>query len=333
MATIGNSYVNLIDTYKQQDKNGDYIKVIEMLKEMNPILEDAVAVECNSGAEHLHAVRAGLPSVAWGAMYKGTPNSKSTVTQVTDTTGFVEGLSKVDTRLIKLAGKNGNAIRLSESMSYLESMNQEVSSGIFYSNTASTPEQFMGLTPRFSDKSAANGNQIIDAGGTGNDLTSIWFIGWGDQQCQLLYPQNTKAGVSREDKGEQMTTDVNGHEYFVAMEKFTWHVGLAVKDWRYVVRIANIDVSDVEAGSVKLFKFMRKAYWKLQSRRIPGGKLAIYANSDILEGLDALSTNDGTTDNYVRLTRKEVEGEEVLSYRGIPLRESDALLNTEEQVV
>ena len=332
MAVIGDSYVGLIDSYKLQDKNGDYIKVIEMLKEMNPILDDAIAVQCNSGTEHVHAVRAGLPTVAWGILYKGTPNSKSTVTQVTDTTGFVEGLSKVDTRLIKLAGKNGNAIRLSEAQSYLESMNQEVSSAIFYSNTASTPEQFMGLAPRFNDMSAANGKQIIDAKGTGGDLTSIWFIGWGDNQCQLLYPTGTKAGIEREDKGEQMTTDDNGNEYFVAMEKFTWHVGLAVKDWRYVVRIANIKTSDVEAGSVKLFDYMRKAYWKMQSRKIPGGKIAIYANSDILEGLDALTTNSGTSDNKVRLTTKDVQGEEIMFYRGIPLRESDAILNTESQV-
>ncbi len=53
----------------------------------------------------------------------------------------------------------------------------------------------------------------------------------------------------------------------------------------------------------------------------------------MMEALDKLATNGGTTDNFVRLTRKEIEGEEVLTYRGIPLRESDALLNTEARVV
>ena len=68
MATIGNSYVNLIDVYKQEDKNGDSVAVIEMLMEMNPILDDAMAIECNSGAKHLHTVRAGLPEVTWGML-------------------------------------------------------------------------------------------------------------------------------------------------------------------------------------------------------------------------------------------------------------------------
>lgn len=332
MATLGATYVDLIDIYKMQDGKGSYIPVIEILNEMNPILKDAIAVECNKGTTHLHTVRAGLPTVSWGKLYQGIPNSKGRTTQVEDTTGFVEGLSTVDTRLLKLS-KNEGAVRLSEAMGYLEAMNQEVANKMFYGNTATDPEEFMGLAPRFNDKSAANGNQIIDAGGTGSDNTSIWFVTWGDNQCQLLYPQGTKAGVQREDMGEQRVTDGSGNAYFAKEEKFTWHVGLAVKDWRYVARIANVDVSDMKAGSVALYTFMRKAYWQLQNRRVAGGNTAIYCNRDVMEALDALATNAGASDNFVRLTSgKDIQGEEVLMYRGIPIRETDAILNTEAQV-
>lgn len=332
MATIGSSFVDLIDIYKRQDKEGKYIPIIEILNEMNPILQDAIAVECNSGTTHLHTVRTGLPDVSWGRLYKGIANGKGRTAQVEDTTGFVEGLSTIDKRLLDLSNNEG-AVRLGEAMAYLEAMNQEVASKMFYGNTASDPEEFMGLAPRFSDKSAANGGQIIDAGGTGADNTSIWFVSWGDNQCQLLYPKGSKAGVQREDMGDQRLTDENGNAYYGKEEKFTWHVGLAVKDWRYVSRIANIDVSDMAAGNVALYDFMRKAYWQLQGRRVPGGKMAIYCNRDVMEALDALSTNAGASDSFVRLTPKEIEGKEVLTYRGIPIRETDALINTEAQVV
>lgn len=332
MATIGNSFVDLIDIYKQQDGNGDYIPVIEMLSEMNPILDDAIAVECNKGSTHLHTVRTGLPSVSWGKLYQGIDQSKSQKAQVEDTTGFVEGLSTIDKRLLDLSSNEG-AVRLSEAMSYIEAMNQEVASKLFYGNTAEDPEEFMGLAPRFNSLSAPNGGQIIDAGGTGADNTSIWFVTWGDNQCQLLYPKGTMAGVQREDMGDQRVTDGAGKVYFAKEEKFTWHIGLAVKDWRYVSRVANIDVSDMQAGTVALYDFLRKAFYKLQNRRVAGGKVAIYCNRDVLEALDALATNAGTTDNFVRLSRMEIEGEEVLTYRGIPIRESDAILNTEERVV
>lgn len=332
MATLGNKFVDLIDIYKLKDGSDQFVPVIEMLAEMNPILDDAIAVECNKGTSHLHTVRTGLPSVAWGMLYKGIDQSKGRTAQVEDTTGFVEGLSTVDERLLQISGNPG-AVRLSEATSYLESMSQEVANKLFYGNSASDPEQFMGLSPRFNLKSATNGNQIVDAGGVGSDNTSIWFIGWGENTCHLLYPKGTQAGVSREDKGSQRVTDASGNAYYAKEELFRWHIGLAVKDWRYIVRIANIDVSNMQGGSVALYNFMRKAYYKLQSRRVPNGQLAIYCNRDVLEALDALATNAGTTDSFIRLKPEMIEGKEVMTYRGIPIRETDALLNTEARVL
>jgi hypothetical protein len=332
MATIGNTFVDLIDIYKQQDGMGQYVSVIELLMEMNPILDDAIAVECNKGTSHLHTVRTGLPAVSWGRLYKGIDQSKSTTAQVEDTTGFVEGLSTIDERLLALSTNEG-AVRLSEAMSYLEAMNQEVATKMFYGNSASDPEEFMGLAPRFNDLGAANGGQIIDAGGTGADNTSIWFVTWGERQCHLLYPKGTQAGVQREDMGRQRITDADGKAYYAKEEKFTWHVGLAVKDWRYISRIANVDVSLMEAGSVALYDFMRKAYYQLQNRRVAGGKLCIYTNRDVLEALDALATNAGASDSFIRLKPMEIEGQEIMTYRGIPIREVDAILNTEARVV
>jgi len=331
MATLGNTFVDLIDIYKQQDGEGRFVPVIEMLKEMNPILDDAIAVECNKGTTHLHTVRTGLPSVTWGKLYQGIPQSKSAKAQVEDTTGFVEGLSTVDERLLEISGNPG-AVRLSEAMSYLEAMSQEAATKLFYGDTATDPEEFMGLAPRFNSLSASNGNQIINAGGVGADNTSIWFVTWGENQCQLLYPKGTMAGIKREDKGTQRVTDGSGNAYYAKEELFRWHLGLAVKDWRYVSRIANIDVSNMQAGSVALYNFMRKAYYKLQNRRVAGGKLAIYCNRDVLEALDALAVNAGASDSFVRLKPMEIEGKEVMTYRGIPIRETDAILNTEAVV-
>jgi hypothetical protein len=333
MATIGATYFNLIDLYKSMNPDGVIADVIEMLAQMNPILDDAMAVECNNGTTHIHTVRTGLPDVAWGRLYKGIPNSKGQKAQVTDTTGFVEGLSTIDDRILKLAGDKAAAVRLSEAKGFLESLNQEMATRMFYANSGTDPEQFMGLAPRFNSLAAANGNQIIDAGGTDSDNTSIWFVTWGDEQCHLLYPKGTQAGVQREDMGKQRVLDSDGNPYYAMEEKFTWHMGLAVKDWRYVSRIANIDVSNAQAGSVKLYDFMRKAMYKLQNRRVAGGRLAIYMNRDMLEVLDRLATNAGSSDNFIRLTPMQIEGKEVLSYRGIPIRETDALVNTEARVV
>lgn len=335
MATLSSTYLNLIDVHKQNDpRTGE---IIEVLKQQNPILDDAVAMECNMGAVHRHSIRTGLPTPAWGRLYQGIPQSKSTVQQVDDTTGFLEARSGVDTRALQMS-KNPAALRLGEAMSHLEAMNQEMATGMFYHDTATTPEKFKGLAARFGVLGGgAAGNQIIDAGGTGSINTSIWFVTWGDHACHLLYPEGTKAGVDRQDKGEQRVTDNNGDAYYVKEETFSWHMGMAVKDWRYVTRVANIDTTALAAGNVDLYKFMRQAYWKLQSRRMDAktSRIAIYANRDVLEALDGLSVGGaGTgTNEFLRVTPRELEGKEVLTYRGMPLREVDALLNTEARVV
>ncbi len=333
MSVLSNSYLNLIDVLKRTEDGKQIAAVVELLKQTNPILDDAVALECNMGAVHRHTIRTGLPSVTWGKLYQGIPQSKSTTQQVDDTTGFVEALSSVDSRLLELSPNKG-ALRLSEATAFLEAMNQEMATGIFYHDTKTAPEKFKGLSARYNVLGGSGaGNQIIDAGGMGSDNTSLWFVTWGGQFTHLLYPKGSKAGVQREDMGKQRVLDPSNNPYFVEEEKFTWHVGLAIKDWRYNARVANINVADMRDGKVKLYDFLRKAYYKLQSRRVPSGRQAIYCNRDVLEALDGLASNAGASDNFVRLSRKEIEGEEVLSYRGIPIRETDALLNSEARVV
>lgn len=340
MATIGQFYPSLIDAHKSSAEG----TVVDLLAQQNPILDDAIATECNMQAAHRHMVRTGLPSVSWGRLYKGIPQSKSTMQQVDDTTGFVHARSEIDVRLLKLAPDAAKA-RLVDTMPFIESLNQEMATGVFYHNTETSPEKFKGLAARYSsynsnlaDVTKPNiANQVIHGGGSGNDNTSIWFVTWGDHATSLLYPKGTKAGIEVEDKGDQRVLDPDGNPYYAKEVIYTWHIGAFVKDWRYNARIANIDVSDMMAGSIDLWALMRKAYYRLQSRRMnaKSSRIAIYMNRDVLEILDAQSSDRGLTasrQNTTHLTTQFVEGQEVKFYRGIPIKEVDALLNTEELV-
>lgn len=336
MATIGQRYVDLIDLYKREDRNRDIAVIIELLAQTNSILDDAIAIECNNGTSHRTTVRTGLPAVTWGQLYKGIPQSKSTTAQVEDATGFVEGLSTVDQRLLEIS-KDPNRVRLTEAQSFLESLSQEVATTIFYGDVTADPKKFTGLSARFSDPTAPNGGQLVDGGGTGSNNTSVWFVTWGDRQCHLLYPEGTRAGIAREDKGQQRVVDSNGNAYYAMEELFRWHVGLTVRDWRFVSRICNIDVDDLKEGKVDIYGLFRQAFWKLRSHRVMGGRQAIYCNADVLEALDAaatptVATSGGSASSFVRLTPQNIDGREVLTYRGIPVRQCDALLNTEAAI-
>lgn len=338
MAVLGNTYLQLIDMMKRADE--PLYGIVEALARLNPFMKDANVLKCNMGTKHKSIIRTGLPSVSWGALYQGIAQSKSTTAEVEDTTGFVEGLSSVDERLLALYGDKASAVRMSEGAAFLESIAQTVESGIFYSNVNINGKQFHGLAPRYNTLANVN---VVSGGGSGSDNASVWFVTHGDQQTSVITPENVPAGIQREDMGRQRILDGSSNPYYVKEEKFTQHVGVTVKDWRYNARVCNIDVSDLIAGSTAVNPLLRNAYYKLQGRRaykedMPGefnpGNTVIYMNKTVLEALDAEGTNGrgGSTDNFVRLKPMEIAGEEVQSWRGIPIRETDALLNTEAAV-
>lgn len=348
MATLGSRYLDLIDIYRQTPEGENAAMVIELLAQTNPILNDAVVMECNNGTKHIHSMRTGLPAVSWGALYEGVAQSKSNYQSVEDTTGFVEAMSQVDTRVLELAGDKRAQVKLNEDMGFIEALNQEMATGLFYHDTATTPRKFKGLSARYAaygDKTSnTSARQVIHGGGEGSDNTSVWFVTWGERFTCGLYPAGTTAGISRQPKGEQRVLDANGNPFFVEEDLYRWHMGLAVKDWRYNARIANIDVSELAAGNVDIWGLMRQAYYRLHSRKVnrsgssfgleQSGNMrqVIYMNSDVLEALDAESTEKGGDDSLVRLQRREIEGQEVLTYRGIPIMETDAILSTEAVV-
>ena len=51
-----------------------------------------------------------------------------------------------------------------------------------------------------------------------------------------------------------------------------WECGLTVRDWRYVVRICNIDVTNLIAGSgANLINLLVRALWRLPTAPVSAG--------------------------------------------------------------
>lgn len=338
MAVIGNSYYGLIDHFRSTDKNGNELPVIEALSAINPIMWDAHVDEANNGFSNTSVIRTGLPDATWGKLYQGIPASKSTKAQVSDSSGFLEGLSQIDTRMLEYK-KNPKKVRADEAAAQMESISQQMQTAFFYADTLADPERPTGLAARYD--TIANGH-VVDAGGTGSDNTSIWIVTWGAGSTRLFYPENSKAGIIRQDKGEYPEKDDLGNTYFVKGEYFRQDVGVTVGDWRNNARIANIDVSEVLAGNVDIYGLLRRALYKTNARRtpmlqknnlanplVPTGNTVIYMNSTMMEALDAQSTND----NRLQLRPDDLEGRDVQYFRKWKIRETDALINSEARVV
>ena len=345
MATLTQKFLSMADVYKRTDGMGNIAQIMEMMNgTAQDIFTDFTMMECNDGTKHIYTTRTGLSPVGWGALYEGIIQGKTTTQQVTETTGFAEKLISVDERVLALAGANAMAIRAQESEADVESMAQELVTSLFYHNPAVNARLPRGLAPRFGALATSGaGRQIIDAGGVGSDNSSIWFVTWGGSGLNCIYPNGTTGGIKQEDMGRQRVLDAAGNPYFVQEEKVSAHCGFSLGDYRRVVRVANVDISDTIAGSVDLFRFLRAGYYRVQGLRNKNvavtndtmpGRTVIYCNSTILEALDALGTGSGSAGSTrLQLKTQEIEGKEVLTYRGIPIRETEALLSTEARVI
>ena len=328
MAAIGNTALTYTDWAKRYN-DGRISVIVELLSQTNEILDDMRWVEGNLPTGHRTSVRTGLPLGTWLQLNYGVQPTKSTTSQVTDTCGMLETYSEIDKALADLNG-NTAEFRLSEDKAFLEGLSQQLAQTLFYGNTATTPEKFMGLAPRFSTLNAgtASSQNVIDAGGTGADNTSIWLVVWSDLTVHGIFPKGSKAGLQMRDLGEQTLLDANGNRYQGYRTHYKWDAGLTVRDWRYAVRIANIDVSDLSSGSpTDLGKHMIRATHKVPSLKT--GQPVFYMNRTGRQWLDVQAANK---DN-VMLKISEFEGRPVREFLGIPIRTCDQILNTEARVV
>lgn len=333
MATIGSTVATLADVAKRIDPDGKVPSIVELLSQTNEILADMLWKEGNLPTGERTTVRTGLPTVAWRLLNQGVAASKSTTAQIDEQCGMLEAWSEVDKDLAMLNG-NTAAFRLSEAQAFIEAMNQEMASTLFYGNSGTAPEEFTGLSARYSAISGAtNAQNVITGSGAGSDNSSIWLVVWGANTIHGIYPKGSKAGLFHEDLGEQTvetSTGVGGSRMRVFQDHWQWKCGVALKDWRYVVRIPNIDISNLVAKSsaADLVELMIKAVHRVPSLKM--GRPVFYMNRSCFQMLDIQRRDDVITGGG--LTYQNVDGVATATFRGIPVRTCDALLETEAVV-
>jgi hypothetical protein len=212
-------------------------------------------------------------------------------------------------------------------------MNQEYVDTLFFGDESSAPEEFTGFAPRFNSLSAANGDNIISGGGSGSDNTSIWLVVWGPNTCHGIYPKGSVGGLEMTDKGQVTIEDVDGSGGRMEAYRthYKWCGGLSVRDWRYVVRIANIDKSnltkDVSGSSADLTDLMAQAIELIPSLGL--GRPAFYCSRTIKSFLRRQIASKVSSSS---LTMEQVGGKSVVTYDGIPVRRTDALAPDEAAV-
>lgn len=334
MATLGTTNPTLADLAKRLDPDGAIAMIVEILNETNEILDDMPWMESNLPTGHKSTIRTGIPAPTWRRLYQGVQPTRSTTAQVTDNCGLMENYGESDKELADLNG-NTAMFRLSEDKAIIEGMSQEMAKTVIYGNEGNEPASFTGLAPRFNTVQKAvseSAENVLDAGGSGSDNTSIWLVAWGESTITGIYPKASKAGLEMQDLGEVTVENADGNNGRMQAYRshYKWKPGLVVKDWRYAVRICNIDVSDLtkdaSGSSADLIDLIAQAFEQLPN--IAAGRQALYCNRTIKSFLRRQIKNS----KNVQISMDQAAGKRVMMVDEVPVRRVDALLNTEARV-
>lgn len=341
MAAKGVELVTLVDVARNKD-NKKIGSVAEVLVQHNEMLNDITYMEMNEGTVHKEEIRSALPEVYYRKANQAIPSSKTTTEERTFTASHFESKSTMDELVAKRGGEDKVKFnRWNQAQGHLQAHSIELAKLMLYGSPSTSNMKTAGLADIYSTlaTSEETSKQIIDAGGSGSDNTSIYKVHWGERSVFGIYPSGTTAGLTRKDRSAKgnlvqiSAKDENGNtgDFWGYEENFITDHGLVVKDFRQAARIANIDVSDLAAGNVSaadLVTLMIKADHLIDN--INNGKGAWYCNRTVaaalhLQSLDKVSAGSGLTyDNY--------QGKRTLMFLDAPVRRMDALLNTEAEV-
>lgn len=334
MATLGATVPTLADLNSVTDPNGRIATPIEMLATSNDWIGDIYVEEGNLPTGHRTTVWTTLPTTSSRQLNEGVTPGKGTTDQFTDGAAILENYMVIDSALLKMA-PDPTAYRLMQRRMFMESFAQKVTTLSFAGNAITTPSDYTGLGPRYALTTAANGSNILLAGGAGADFASMYFVGHGPQGVAHIYPKGGAAGLQTQDLGErpwQTSVTLGGatSALLAHVEWYKWSLGLSVRDWRTVVRIANIDVSEAQGLSgaqeltdygTFLLNLMIKATYKVPTTSKNSLRYAYYCNRSIAYALHIMALQK----SFGNLTVDNVDGKAVTMFCGYPVRVVDQL--------
>jgi hypothetical protein len=213
--------------------------------------------------------------------------------------------------------------RMQEATATIKGMMKTLSSDLIYGDSGSDSKKFTGIAPYVDDLDQSN---VVNGGGSGSDLTSIYAIAPGLDTVFWVHPKgNPTVGVTHEDMGVDIISDsaTNTKDLRVYRDYFKFHGGLVVKDRRAVGRYCNIETS----GATNIFDEDKLIDLNTQMLEF-SDSLVYLVNRTIM----AQMWKRVKDKNNVFLDINEAFGKPVLTLFGRPVLLHDKIVDTETAV-
>lgn len=314
---VNENRMSLVEVIKRHDPDGNLSTIAEVLNKQNDMVADAVWREANDNYSNKTTRRSSLPSGTWRKFNQGVSNSASETVELVDVIGILEAHSENDVDLIN-SYKDPKQARMDEAMAFVEGLSQDMSTAMLYGDASADPEKFTGLAPRLDDIAAAA--NVINEGGTGSDLSSVFVVDWGINSVYMMYPRNSVVGLEHINMGKVMATDSDSKDFLAYLDIFKWKAGMVVKNNKSIGRLANIE----STGTDNLFD--EDNLITLMNRMTKGSGRRIYVNETVMTQMEILF-KDKTNVNFYK--EDGLAPGPVLTFKGVPIRQMDALTITE----
>jgi hypothetical protein len=337
-AVLADLNLTLIDWAKRVDPSGKIGAIAELLNLQMPMLDDMVVMEGNLPTGHMFIQRTSLPTVYGRLFNQGVANSKSTTAQITVTTSMYEARSEVDVAVARINGDTA-AFRLSEAAAFIQAMQQKISDVLLNGNHTVTPSDFDGLKSIYASTTGVTADNIVlgepASSTTTGACSSIYFVGWANGKIYTIFPKGSMAGLGHFELDDDYVEDADGLKFFAHRDRWTWDLALVAQDPRFGGRIANIDITRLEAAAgsatpltncANLVNSMIELLHRIPT--LEGIKGCWYMNRIHLKALHFQCNEIG---KYL-LTTETVEGKQRTSFLNFPIRLSDKLGITEAEL-
>lgn len=320
MALISNDMLTFADWHGRRDPNGAHAKIAEVMSRKDEAFADIPFMMANQPLSHRDTLRSEIPQAEKRAFNQGVGRGKTKTRDIVDGIANYQLYGVVDKDLADLSG-DAASFRFNEEKGVMEGIAQQIMDDVWYGDVAVDPLGFTGFTPRYNALSNA---QVVSAGGTTN-LASMWLVAWGNESVRGIFPKGHETvGLEVSDKGVETVLADDGVKEFEAYRTHYKHMmGLSIKDYRQVARVANIDTLAVDSAGDVLVEALIDAVSLIEDPT----NLKIYVNRQVWTRL----IKEERKSAHLSLT--EVQGRKVMSFWQYPIRRSDSLISNETQVV
>jgi hypothetical protein len=305
--------------------------VAEVLAEENEALRDIPWIAGNLITGDVHYKRTSMPNAHMRKINQGVESSVSKKEAETDTCAQIVGRSVVDLAELKLSPDPAAFLAL-EARPHIAKIGEDVVRTMFWGKNSA---EVLGIAPRYNKIAGApkeKTSQIVDYGGTGSKLQSVYIVKWDGREVTGIYPKNTTAGLEIAIMPEALVPDVEGKTFRAHLTDYSQWIGLKIRDSRFVARLCNIDMDDLasdDAARAKLFNDLITTKNKIF--HVSQGRVVMYMSPDLANLMEITAFNKANT--VVGFKEGMTSDTRILSFAGILIRRNDFQAEPEVKVV